>query len=247
MDMAVTIGLSANAGVSVTTPSMRCWIDLLHEGTVETFSGVTEELWERICSHPDFKDPDVIAVSHFHPDHYSETLVKAARERFPNAVYAAPDRMPPGHMLKIGKDTILFLRTVHEGRAYRETEHYGILLLSEEHRIFFTADAKVGEEALDVLEPYLPVDVVVAAFPWLTTQKGRTLLREAADPDLVILYHLPFAQDDRFGYRQAAERICALENDPASELRERVGLQAEALTEPLEVFRIEDGRIFRAE
>ena len=43
-------------------------------------------------------------------------------------------------------------------------------------------------------------------FPWGALRKGRAFLQRYVKPEHLGLYHLPFAEDDDFGFRHAVER-----------------------------------------
>ena len=300
----IKVVLCANAGISITTPFARIWVDALHDQHEETFSDVTPAMWETMKKHPDFRDPDVLVFTHRHDDHYSAGLLGEAMRLYPTAkVILPPAENTSGHSKGVEENTsghsggaiehtsghsggavehtsghsggmvenasrhlesaaksagaalqgtaetvrefylcpdlpdgdvIYTIRTLHEGKAFTDVPHDAILLETCGKRILFTGDMRIDRENAQRLaaevsslgtwqsledaktgadfganveggERYL-FDAVFAAFPWETTTKGRTILREVLRPRQTVLYHIPFKEDDLFGYRKGVEK-----------------------------------------
>ena len=234
--------LSANAGVCITTPNARYWVDAIHDHHEETFSDVTPELWERMKEHPDFRNPDVIIFTHLHGDHFSRKLLEEAMRLYPAAKVILPSEREAFREYDIFGDTLYTFRTMHEGKAFTDVLHEVILLESGGRTVLFTGDMKVdaGEAkklmqnifentALPMQESEGALNTVFAAFPWETTLHGRRAMEEVLRPEEVILYHIPFEKDDLFGYRDGVRKVL----DGAAK-RERTEVRVRALMEPLE-------------
>ena len=278
----IKVVLCANAGISITTPFARIWVDALHDQHEETFSDVTPVMWETMKKHPDFRDPDVLVFTHRHGDHYSAGLLGEAMRLYPTTkVILPPAENISGHSGGVAEhtsghsggvvenasrhlggaaksagaalhgtdetvrefclcpdlpdgDVIYTIRTLHEGKAFTDVPHDAILLETCGKRILFTGDMRIDRENAQRLAAevsslgswhnledakdgadfcanvegggeYL-FDAVFAAFPWETTTKGRTILREVLRPRQTVLYHIPFKEDDLFGYRKGVEK-----------------------------------------
>ena len=237
--------LCANAGVSITTPNSRIWVDALHDQHEETFSDVTPEIWEAMKKHPDFRNPDVLVFTHLHGDHFSRRLLEEAMRIYPSARVILPatrsmntsaseaGKMSPApgklsaeelfRQFEIGEDSICCIRTLHEGRAFTDTVHEAVVLESCGKRILLTGDMRIDESVAEGLvreyagntgafeEDFL-FDAVFAAFPWETTTKGRKIMNSILRPRKLVLYHIPFEEDDLFGYREGVrKRLAAAE------------------------------------
>ena len=128
---------------------------------------------------------------------------------------------------KIRGDLVYFMKTKHEGAQYEKTMHESIVIASEGRRLLITGDLIVDESAVRSVQTMLQklvrenegaraademqIDAVLCTFPWEATYHGRAILSKMA-PESVILYHIPFAEDDVFGYRPAVMRALARGN-----------------------------------
>ena len=222
---AVTVALSANAGVSITLAGMRIWIDALHRlpsGERDGYSHVSSAMWSKMQKDSAFTDPDVICFTHCHRDHYSEEMALQAVGVFKKAGLILPEplsivnRFPrtmvlTGHhvTLSLGDVTLRFIRLPHEGPQYRNVIMYGVVISSPDRNILVASDCETASPRLaDVLRSELkgmPIDLAILPFPWMTLRKGRSFLEQNIHPDHLILYHIPFEEDDVNGYREAAE------------------------------------------
>ena len=190
--------LSANAGLAIETGGKRIWVDALHTRKQPGFSCVDENLQKQMLSHPDFRKPDIICYTHCHPDHYSRSLTETACRIWPKAVLLVPEEdMQP---VSLGDLRITFFRLPHEGAQYADTLHYGIRIDHAGESILLTGDGAVGCEEMNGMAP----NVIVVDFPWISLPKGRRVLLEKIRPGKIAVCHIPFAQDDVNGYREAA-------------------------------------------
>lgn len=190
--------LSANAGLSIEIGGKRIWVDALHTRKQPGFSCVDENLQKQMLSHPDFRKPDIICYTHCHPDHYSRSLTETACRIWPKAVLLVPEEdMQP---VSLGDLRITFFRLPHEGAQYADTLHYGIRIDHAGESILLTGDGAVGCEEMNGMAP----NVIVVDFPWISLPKGRRVLLEKIRPGKIVVCHIPFAQDDVNGYREAA-------------------------------------------
>ena len=196
----VKLTLSANAGLAIEIGGKRIWVDALHTRKQPGFSCVDDELQKKMLSHPAFQKPDVICYTHCHPDHYSRSLTEAACRIWPKAVLLVPVKdMNPFLMDDL---RISFIRLPHEGQQYADTLHYGIFIRCGKESVLLTGDCAVGCEEMKGMAP----QICVVDFPWISLPKGRKVLLEEICPDKIVACHIPFAQDDVNGYREAAAK-----------------------------------------
>ncbi len=192
--------LTANAGVILEMEGRRIWVDALHDRKTPPFSTVSAEMWEKMQNFP---APDYILYTHCHPDHYSEKLTDAAKWRWPNARIIAPEgKFAAPLSVADGDLEIRYLPLPHEGEQYKNVLHFGIFMSVSGKKVLIPGDCALGAEELAGLE----ADVLILDFPWTTTAKGRSFLDAHFPGAEKVLVHLPFATDDRFGYRRAAAR-----------------------------------------
>jgi L-ascorbate metabolism protein UlaG (beta-lactamase superfamily) len=196
----VKLILSANAGGVLLLGSHRLLIDALHKGKLPGFSTLDRALQDAVFAHPDFTDPELICVTHQHPDHYSEDLLREALTRWPNAKLCLPEETVLQDDL-----TLNWLPLRHEGAQHATTPHHGLLITWQGKNILIPGDCSVADEALIKFVDGKTVDLAILNFPWLTLKKGRECLQNTLKPKKCVFWHLPFAGDDCNGYRRSAQ------------------------------------------
>lgn len=209
--------LSANAGVALQFGGARVWADALHCRKLPGFSTLSPALLEKLRVHPAFSNPDVIFYTHCHPDHYSRELTAQALAAWPKAVAVLPEREFEGQLLLTGRGaaltlgalTLRFGRLPHEGPQYVDVPHYGCILESDGFRVLIAGDCAPACAELEEFTGGRPVDAALLDFPWLTLPQGRDFIREVLRPSHLLICHLPFSGDDRWGYQRAAERAAS--------------------------------------
>ena len=206
------ITLSANAGISLDFAGKRIWIDALHDRKVQGFSTVTPKLYEQLLQHNDFRSPDLICYTHCHPDHFSKKLTLQANEVWPGTKVISPESVAPGWILvegdrwkdKCGELEITYIRLPHEGDAYANAIHYGMILSDGNRNILIPGDCRIGSMELAEAVKGIHIDLAILDFPWIALPRGKAFLDAHICPENVCIYHLPFAEDDVNGYRNAA-------------------------------------------
>jgi L-ascorbate metabolism protein UlaG (beta-lactamase superfamily) len=212
-----TVTLSANAGAAIQLGGRRIWSDALHRDRVPGFSILTPAQQEALWRHPDFSAPDLLFYTHCHPDHYSRELTNRALAAWPDAMPILPRRdferqvLLTGQRARLSLDgvTLRFRRLRHEGPQYAAVPHYGCMLESGGFRVLIAGDCAPADPEVAELTGGGPVELALLNFPWLTLERGRAFLRQVIRPAHLLICHLPFAADDRWGYRQAAARSAA--------------------------------------
>jgi len=212
----ITVTLSANAGVAIEIAGKRIWVDALHSKKVPTFSAVSQALFAKLLAAPEFEKPDAICYTHCHPDHFCREMTVQTLHRYPEAKLFLPQQQFPEQVLlegqnpefQLGDVTLRFLRLPHEGAQYANTVHYGLLILSSQGNVLVTGDCAVAAPELLEAVAGIQLDVAVLDFPWLTLSRGRAAL-EGLNPKKILLYHLPFPEDDTNGYLDSAAKAAS--------------------------------------
>lgn len=204
----IRVTLSANAGVSIQVNKHRIWVDVLHAQKQDGFSAVSQQLHKRIVHSDAFQEPDYICVTHDHPDHYSAQLIEDAIKRWPSAQLCLPWK--EARKQALDDLTIEFNRLPHEGAQYADVEHYGILISIADKRILLPGDCETASPALAAAVGQRQIDLAILNFPWVALSKGRNFLQSTLKPKHILLCHLPFAEDDVNGFRNATQRSAQL-------------------------------------
>ena len=227
--MRLNVTLSANAGICLDLGSMKIWVDAFHDRKVLGFSTVSPELYDRIMNSDAFANPSVVCVTHCHPDHYSENLLRQALSFYPHAKLLIPDASFGNEFTWEEKGVRLtFLRLTHDGEAYANCLHYGILLTVAGKNILIPGDCRLCDTAFAEAVKGLEIDLAFLNFPWLTLNRAESFARQQICPRQVVVYHLPFEKDDVNRFRIAAERSA-----------EKWGNQAHLLMNPLETISLD--------
>lgn len=207
-----TVTLSANAGGALTLGPARIWYDAMHRQQVPGFSTISPALMAALEQTRAFYDPDLILCSHCHPDHCSIPLLKEAQRLWPRAKLVLPEPHLPDQILLEGESRmslagleLRFAPLPHEGAQYAHVANYGCILRSGDFRVLLAGDCAVASPALVKFVGGEPIDLAILNFPWLTLPRGRAVI-ESIRPRHLLIWHLPFQEDDRWGYRLAARR-----------------------------------------
>ena len=211
----IKLTLSANAGGALQLGEHRVLIDALHKQKVPGFSSMNDEQQNALFTHPEFVAPEWIIYTHCHPDHYAEDLTTKALDRWPDAKL----RMPEAWEEAAGDIQIACFPLTHDGAAFRNTPHDGILISWQGKNILIPGDCAVDDEELLRIVDGRRIDLAILNFPWLTLRKGRACLENVLRPAQCVFWHLPFAEDDGNGYRSSAE--AALKQYPGTLLYNR--------------------------
>ncbi len=204
---AVSVTLSANAGVSLEFGGHTLWVDALHEGKVPGFSTLDKGLQDQILRGA-LGVPEQIIYTHCHPDHYSQRLTMLSAERFPGAQVLCPWEREGEEFSETTDDlTLTFRQLPHEG--LQDVRHYGILICCQGKNILLPGDCAIASPELEQWICGRQIHLAILDFPWMTLQRGREFVKAVLRPEHMLLYHLPFAADDCNGYRLSARRFGA--------------------------------------
>lgn len=204
----ITVTLSANAGVALDIDGRRLWVDALHEKKEECYSSVTPQLQQKMMGCEAFFHPEYICYTHNHGDHYSARLTQTACSIWPNARVLSPETVVDG-VQYTAEDrglTLRFIRLPHEGERFADVKHYGLMISYHGCNILIPGDCAVASPLLDRAIEGITVDLVLLDFPWLTLKRGSEFVYSHFRESHVIVYHLPFEEDDVIGYRPVAQR-----------------------------------------
>ena len=141
-----------------------------------------------------------------------DRLEREAMMRNPETAYLVSDEEFDRQLVLAGPSSHLtleglhmdFMRLTHEGAQYREVPHYGCILEYDGFRVLIAGDCAVADPQLRDFIGNRPIDLALLNFPWVTLRKGRHFIEQAIRPEHLVVYHLPFSHDDRWGYRDAA-------------------------------------------
>lgn len=191
---------SVNAGFSVSIAGRCFFIDALHNVKAGTYSTMTDDMVAAfLASAP---APDLFTCTHMHPDHYSEALAALAGEKYPDMIIVLPDER---ELFQLPGFSMEFIRMRHLSDIGGIPGNYCIVVRCAGKTLFFSGDSDPKDEDNVRRISGLRPDFALLSFPWITLSSGRRAVN-ALDPQHLAVGHLPLAEDDEYGYREAVLR-----------------------------------------
>lgn len=191
---------TANAGCILYAGELCILLDALHNQRTAEFSSLSPAQLQKVFELLDNCPPKLMLITHRHPDHYSPELTAQARERYPEMLLIRPSGA--GHMERAGM-RLEWFPLPHRGG---DGPNFGFLLDIGGKRIFTAGDAEPGAEETLKRVAGLSPELALLNFPWLSLRSGRQAF-ERLNPRQTCLFHLPFAEDDSFGYLAAVKEL----------------------------------------
>ena len=204
------ITLVCNAGIVLEVGRTVIWSDVLHNNKAPRFSTVGPELADKVIDGGTVPGPDLLLYSHCHRDHYSRDLTERALTKWPQAQLVMPREDFPGKQQLLNQEEqewffrglrFRFGRLTHQGEQFADIINYGTIINANGFRILMAGDCTVDTDELESFVGQEHIDLAILSFPWVTRPSGREAIDEAIRPDRLVIYHLPFAEDDWAGLR----------------------------------------------
>ena len=208
--MELAIFHSVNAGLYLWGEGVGLWIDGIHAGTEQGFSVMPSVLADQLGRHTGFfAHTDGLLFTHLHRDHFHpEGLHTALHTPHPPLVYGpqllessvrAQELCSGLKQVRMGPAIIYALKTIHDGESSVNDPHESFLLQLSGASIFVAGDALFRAEQADLLRCRCsaPVDAAFCNLYQIASPEGQEFLRRL-NASRVLLYHLPFPEDDRF-------------------------------------------------
>lgn len=187
----LTVRRTANAGVMLELDGMRILLDGVCR-EVSPYPVTPEYIRRELLENP----PDVMAVTHHHPDHYDPSFV-AEYERITNQKAVDPTFV--GSAVQFGKIRILPVTSRHIGKFDCDHASY---IIEGSRCVWFLGDASPSQwkNRQDLPKP----DVVIAPFAYFTTDAAWKATC-ALGAEAYVLVHLPDREKDIAGLWDAVE------------------------------------------
>ncbi len=181
----LTVTRTANAGVLLEMDGKRILLD----GVCEPFPpylGTPPALREALLREM----PDILALTHKHPDHYDPSYVKLYQEKTLRSVYG-PESLS-FYELEGGMEMLL-LMTRHIGK--NDVSHVSYVIKGSS-TVWFMGDASPLslKKMLDLPKP----DLLIVPFAYAITPLAWRMTRETG-AEKILLVHMPARADDRDG------------------------------------------------
>lgn len=226
----IRVTLLANEGILVQFNGTKVLIDGIHENNTEPFSGLSKQVLDDLLAgyKPLFQNIDFILYTHCHPDHFTVWCTEAFLEKHRVKGLFMPDRqtqefpslrqtarrqaehlwlldLPLGEKqeIQLAEDfSLTVFRSIHAGEQFADVENYCYLLNFAGRKLFIIAD---GEYNAPYFSNMLAGETIEVAFinpMFLNQRAGRQVITQALKPKRLVVYHIPFADRDKVGFRK---------------------------------------------
>lgn len=229
----VSITLIANAGVLVKYRGIKFLIDGLYNDNGHGFSNIPVKLLTKIINGKDeFKNINYIIFTHNHQDHFSaEYTMEYLKNNDITCIFMPSDgsnaiielqnylkdsyidyrllkmSISDSYCYKVNEDiSITIFNTCHMGEQYRSVENYCFLLSLGTKNILFTADADYVLSYFESPLAGVDVDTVFVNPLFFNNKAGRNVIEQVIRPNKVVIYHIPFPEDEKLQLRKIVER-----------------------------------------
>ena len=204
-DKGLQVTLTANAGVILRSQNRCILIDALHNEQTQDFSSVSDAELGQIEDLLRDKHPDMALATHRHPDHCSEGLIRRFSKLWPDTEFLFPEDFPKGRLHSCLNDIQLTsMSLIHEGKGFENTDQRGYCITLEGITVLHAGDCALsaGQEIIELTEGRT-IDIAIMNFPWITLSAGRAFLENTLKPKHLLVVHVPFEDQDKYGYRKA--------------------------------------------
>lgn len=224
--MTCSLTLTANAGVILSVGNKEILIDALHNKKVRSFSTVPRDIIAAVRNRYAVCSPSMFLATHIHADHISAELWDDARRRWPECVFISPAPpldgtivlKPPHQSFAVDGIKVNAVRLMHEGIDFESVVNFGYFLEIDGFTVLIPGDCALkATKELTELIAGRRVDLALLNFPWITLSKPRKFVLETIAPSHIVMFHLPFENDDLMGYQAAA--VKAAQNLPPLDVR----------------------------
>lgn len=234
MDNTLHVTLVANAGLLLEYNGTTLLLDGIYGKEGHPFSNLSQRVWQQMKEgETPFDKVDFLLFTHAHPDHFSpELTLEYLRNRPVKGVFA-PDaravaesgladflteRGVPCVLLseqtdrtgfKVTPDiTVRPFRTLHLDKKFEKVRHFCYLITFGDKNVLFTADIDYVTEDLNRLKNVRLDAAFINPLFFGVLRRGR-FFRGKLNANRILVYHVPFAEDDKMGMRAILERDLA--------------------------------------
>lgn len=208
----------SNAAVFLQYGETKILIDGLYKDLGRNFSELPEKVWESMRrGEGELSNIDYLLFTHSHYDHFYVPYLQEYLEH--NEVKGLC--LPPGerwqgkgHSLSFDEEgkiplpegiTLRFLDVRHLDKQFYDVVNRCFWVEIGKKHLLFLGDGDYQEEAFEKIRD-LPVDTVFVTPIFYNNAKGRKILREILGVKKIVVYHLPFPEEDTLHYERMTRR-----------------------------------------
>ena len=185
---------TANAGVLLKLDGVSVLLDGLCDG-VENYLSTPPAIARQMLENP----PDILAFTHYHADHCSESLVLPYRKQNLRPILG-PESLHLGSV-RIGEVSITGIESRHLGKVEPGLQHVSYVIEGRQC-VWFLGDAAPVQwkNRTDLPRP----DLLIVPYAYGNTKSAWELTCSLADK--VVILHLPDRNADFYGLRHTVEQ-----------------------------------------
>ena len=228
----LSAALMGNAGVLISFGGTKILLDSLYMDDSGMFSNVPSDIMDRLfVGEKEFEGVEYVLFSHFHPDHFHKQLaldyfsfrppkrtILPEDSRYGQDLTAClKQKSIPYTELKANSKNHVFalspqfyvtaIPTGHMGCQFADVPHFSYLFTAYDRNVLFLADARCSSSDLQCLEKETINSVFVTPL-FFHNKAGQEIIKNILCPNQVLIYHLPFLEDDKNGYLKMAKWDC---------------------------------------
>lgn len=217
----------ANAGFCIKYNDIKILVDALHNDKQDVFSVVPLDiLMNMYLNVGEYKDANIILVTHYHFDHFSaDVFLKYIENNSVDRIF-----MPIQAYNLIKKDLknnenfiilcdehkdimeinfknikIKYFSTGHMGEQYKNIQNFGYLIFLDDKKILVTGDSDYNFEIYKKLKNE-KIDIAFVNPLFINDDKGYEII-EKLDIKKICIHHVPFKIDDNGIIRNFVDKM----------------------------------------
>lgn len=234
MDKTLRVTLVANAGLLLEYNGTTLLLDGIYGTEGHPFSNLSPQIWQDMkAGRPPFHKVDALLFTHGHPDHFSPEMaleylrcrpvkglfaphtsrVEASgltaflKERNIPCVWLSEETERTG--FRITPDiTVRAFQTRHLDKQFEKVRHFCYLITFGDKNVLFTGDVDYVNEDLSRLKN-VRLDAAFINPLFFSVLCHGKFFRGRLEAQHILVYHVPFKQDDTMGMLTGLERNLA--------------------------------------
>lgn len=242
----INVTLLASTGIIIEADGIKFLIDGLNKKISTTFSGLSAEVFADLCEAKKslYKNINYLIFTHLHEDHFYAEHIKKYLESNKVDGFFAPELLKEKYSflskkieqnsaekyffdLSLGEKRRIELSenlslevfsAVHAGEQYADVENYCYLINFAGRKVFIISDSDYDSEYFSKMLKNEDIEAAFINPLFLNNKKGREVITEAIKAKRLIVYHIPFADDDKYRMRNMVSRDAEKYKDKLPEI-----------------------------
>jgi len=230
----INVTLLANTGIIIQYEEYKFLIDGLHKSSSTSFSGISKPVLTQLleADKPLFNNIRYLLFTHLHGDHFSAEYTADFLKKHKLDVSFFPSELNKKHKslrriieeksavtyyfdMELGEKKIIniddnFSLTVfpslHAGKQYKDVENYCYLFNFAGKKLFIVSDSDYDVEYFKEMLKNEEIDILFVNPLFINNPRGREVITKAISPKKLIVYHIPFKEDDKYKLRKMVSR-----------------------------------------